>query len=300
VDRLSVLEPSVLDLRDDRGLEASRIRAFEQRWIDLIDTVADSAAVGIDYMPVISAEMDALIWGQDTAPAWVSDKALRMRLLSLFFQRLRPMFLTVDEALDACAVVDPRIDDREDTDAWLTASLRVLRWAALMPDDLVVDVGAEGPDSAMLLVRLEQENDREVPLCHGHEDFVRSLPIASLSETCPSSSLPRLVALAIKRFLLENPTRRLEYLIDFDDRFLELYDKAPKELRIGIIDAIVSRVTQTQKTAQADKGLKDEPLSGKSNRRMRVTRDWRIHYVYSDGPAITFTLVGVHDLGLRK
>jgi mRNA-degrading endonuclease YafQ of YafQ-DinJ toxin-antitoxin module len=64
------------------------------------------------------------------------------------------------------------------------------------------------------------------------------------------------------------------------------------------VDALVSRLTQAQKSAQADKGLKDEPIKG-GQRRMRVTRDWRVHYTYLPDSVIRFVSLGSHDVGLK-
>ena len=87
--RLSVMEPSLLHVTSTQVQDGERISAFETRWVELIDALSDASAIGYDYLPTISLEMESLLWGKATSPAWVEDRHLKNRLMSVFFQRLR-------------------------------------------------------------------------------------------------------------------------------------------------------------------------------------------------------------------
>ena len=299
MDRLSVPEPSLLHVTSAQMQDGGRVFAFEARWLELIDALSDASAIGYDYLPAISQKMESLLWGKATSPAWVEDRHLKNRLLPLFFQRLRPMFVELDEADAESLNVDPALDDREGADPWLTSAMRLLAAAIELSEDVVVESGINGPQASTCAVKLADGSAREIAIVHGYEDFLKSLPMREICRQSSGEVLPRLVKLSIRRFCLLNPSRIQQYRYEFDDRFLDHFDDAPPEMRVGCVDALVSRLTQTQKSAQADKGLKDEPFKD-AERRMRVTRDWRIHYLYPAESTIRLISLGDHDFGLKK
>lgn len=301
MSQLSVLEPSLLAVQGTQLADEANLAAFEQRWIDLLDTIRDSNAAGLDYMPLLSTHIEALLWGEGTAPAWIKDRDLKLRLLQLFLQRLRPHFLMVDESTDLPATADPRLDNRADDDPWYQATLELLAWAATMADDeLVIEAGLEGSQAQHVVVHVPNLRSRTVSLVHSHSEFLLSLPVERVCRLCTPQRLPALVELLARRFVAVNPERKLEYAVAYADRFLEQFEEAEPTIRVQALGAIVSRLTQTQKAAQADKGLKDEPLKDRlKRRRMRVNQDWRIHYSYVAGPGIVFETLGRHDLGIK-
>ncbi|MDO8963935.1 MAG: hypothetical protein Q7W30_05505, partial [Coriobacteriia bacterium] len=210
-----------------------------------------------------------------------------------------PMFVVLDEANAESLEVDPAIDDRARTDPWLSSAMRLLAAALELSEDVVVESGIDGAATTVCAVKLAGGSAREIAVCHGYEDFLTSVPVREVCRQSSGKVLPRLVELSIRRFSLLNPGRTQQYRYEFDDRFLEQFDDAPPEMRVGCVDALVSRLTQTQKSAQADKGLGDEPFKH-GERRMRVTRDWRVHYAYLPETAVRFVSLGDHDSELKK
>lgn len=297
--RISVLEPSVLHLPAGDWHDGDLVAAFEQRWMDLIDAFTDAEAAGCDQRGVMSLALESLIWGSDSAPAWATDRDLKQRLLPVFYQRLRPLMDAVDVDHVENVRTDPALDERCADDPWLAATLDLLCWCAQQPAALVVEIGVKGTaaDSAQLIT--DANPSVLAVMCHAYGEFLRLLPLEQLAQVADAQRLPKILELAVRRFTIDHPDRERVYELECSSAFAEQFTKAGNDMKPHILDAVVSRVTQTQKSAQAEKGLKDEPLNDRNGwRRCRVTRDWRIHYSYQGLATIRLETVGPHDMGL--
>ena len=300
MNHFSIPEPSLIDIVDHPGLDEQEMFSFAQRWTELLDSIDSARAVGINYRLAWSNEMESLIWEEKTKPAWAKNKDWRPRMIEMYSGRLRKAFEEAppEEGLGPLVDVQPSINGRADDDAWQRATMGLLARAVSLPGALLLDAGTEGTESRTLKVRAESGQEREVSVSHGNEDFIRILPTRELCEAVDATNFSCLVDLAAKQFVQANPERAVEYQMEFGCDFLDQFVRAPRQKRKPIVDAIVSRVTQGQKSAMADSGLHDEPC--KDERRFRVDDDWRIHYVYIDGPGVKFISVGDHDFGLKK
>ena len=298
---VSVLEPSVLHITTDDWYDPTLAARFEQRWIDLADSLKNAMEVGAEHRAVWSRAVEALVSNHETAPAWMIDRAARQRLMPSFYRSLWPLLDSVDAPEASAVSTQPPLDDRSPDDPWLRATLGLLAWAVGQPADLAIQSGVKGTDEAQAEVVDRGIAVKHALICHDRAEFLRLLPLRELFGTATKGQLPALVELGVQLFLFDHPERERVYALDFADGFLVQMEAAPRALKAHIVDAIVGRATQTQKAAQADKGLKDEPLGGRDGwRRLRVTRDWRIHYSYPTARAIRLETVGPHDLGLRR
>jgi hypothetical protein len=295
----SVFEPSVLHISRNEWHDGDLVARFEQRWMDLIDALSDAESAGYDLRGIVSYAIESLIWGTDTAPAWATDRDARQRLLPVFQQRLRPLMDAVDVGQASDTRTEPAIDDRAPDDPWLKATLDLLCWAAGQPDDLVIEVGVNGTMATSAELMTTGNPARTAPMCHGYGEFLSLLPVDALLRAADARQLPKVLNLAVRRFVHENPEREQLYALECSPAFVEQCVSAGNDMKPLIADTIASRLTQTQKSAQAEKGLKDEPLGGRDNwRRCRVSRGWRIHYSYPGPKAIRLETVGPHDMGL--
>lgn len=296
---LSVLEPSVLHVTAEDWHDEELVARFEQRWMDLIDALTETGDAGLEHTAVHSSTIEALIWDTATGPAWVTERNAKQRLLAIFAQRLRPLMDSVDAPLVRDAYTVPPLDDRPNGDPWLVATLDLLAWAVDEPADVAVQLGVNGTDADTTELVAKGGEPKSVDMCHTYAELLCVLPLKELAAASDASRLPRVVDLAIRRFVANNPERTQVYELHYSDTFCKQFAEATSRLKPHVVDTIVSRVTQTQKTSQADKGLKDEPLKdGGNRRRCRVTRDWRIHYSYDGPESILLETVGTHDLGL--
>jgi hypothetical protein len=295
---ISVLEPSVLHARIDEWREDGFASAFEARWIDLIDVIGDSRKAGLDHDLLTSLALEALVWDGEHCPAWTVDSGARQRLIPLFYQRLMPLMRSVDAIDGSTLSVVPALDARPPQDAWLQSALAILSWAASQPDALIVQVGLDGSVDRVAAIEREGTEARTVPLCHNYTECITGLPLVEAIAGIDSSRLSAILKLSLADFEARNPGRRALYEYAFSDRFCDLFDSVPAAMRRHIVDSLVVRITLPRHEAQAHKGLKDEPLSGRDGwRRMRVTQDWRIHY--RDNPHhVIFETVGTHDFDL--
>jgi len=295
---MSVLEPSVLHARVDEWRKDGFASAFEARWMDLIDAIDDSREAGLDHALLTSLALDVLVWDGEHCPAWTVDTDARQRLIPLFYQRLMPLMQSVDAVDSSTVNVVPALNERPSQDAWLRSALAVLSWAANQPDALIVQVGLDGSTDRVAAIEREGTEARTVPLCHDYPECIADLPLAETVAGADSGRLSAILKLALTDFGARNPGRCALYEHAFSDRFCDLFDSVPAAMRRHIVDALVVRITLPRHEAQAHKGLKDEPLSGRDGwRRMRVNRDWRIHY--RDGPhQLIFETVGTHDFDL--
>lgn len=296
---LSILEPSILHISTEDWYNESLAARFEQRWIDLIDALRDAESVGLDHHAMLSFAVELLLCDLDTGPAWTTERNARQRLHALYYQQLRPLLESIGVPTAYGVSAEPPIDDREPDDPWLRATLDLLSWAVDQAGELTIQAGVFGTRESLTHVVEDGVVRREAVVCHDHAEFLRLLPLHDLIMRATPSQLPRLLELSTQRFLMVNPDRAQVYSIEYADTFLNQLTGAAMAMKPHVADAIVSRVTQVQKTAQADKGLKDEPLGGRAGwRRCRVTRDWRIHYSYPRAAVIRLETVGPHDLGL--
>lgn len=295
---MSVLEPSVLHARIVEWRKEGFASAFEARWIDLIDSVDDSRRAGLDHALLTSLTMDSLVWDAEHCPAWTVDSDARQRLIPLFYQRLMPLMQGVDGIDQSGFSVVPALDGRPSQDDWLQAAHAILAWAANQPDALIVQVGLDGSADRVAVIERTGADARTVPLCHNYPECITDLPLAEVAADAHSGRLGAILKLALTDFEVRNPGRRALYEYAFSDKFCDLFDAAPAAMRKHILDALVVRMTLPRHEAQAYRGLKDEPLSGRDGwRRMRVTQDWRIHY-RDDPHRLIFETVGTHDFDL--
>ncbi len=296
---LSILEPSILHIDRDGWRQSDVARAFEHRWLDLMDSLSDAREAGCEHEALTNLALESLIWDPEHAPAWAVERDGRQRLLPLFYQRLMPMMRSVVVERPGPAETQPSMDDRSTQDPWLAATSELLGWAADQPDDLMVQLGIRGATETVATVIRDGVVVRTTPMCHDYHEFLAELPLDDLVRLADEYTLPKLAELQIRRFESGNPDRKAQYHLVYTDTFLGCFADAPTDMKPRIVGSIVGRVTQNQKSAQSDKGLGDEPLKGKDAwRRCRVTRDWRIHYSYAGPSTIQLETVGPHDFGL--
>lgn len=296
---LSVLEPSVLHADPSDWAVSAFIAGFQSRWLDLIKAVDDSRRAGCSHDIVVSLGLESLVWDGEHRPAWTQDPDVRRVLLPLYYRRLQPLMLSVDSSKARSVELDPELDNRSAGDPWLEEAHALLSWASEQSDDVVVQVGLRGCHQRETYITSGGEAVGSAPLCHDYVEFLETVPTAELCAAATAQHLPALIELGVAQFHAANPSREREYEILYNPKFLEAFEHAPVAVKPRILESIVSRVTQSQKLAQADKGLDDEPVRGRrGQRRLRVTRDWRIHYSYHGRGAIRFESVGPHDRGL--
>ncbi|OGU26379.1 MAG: hypothetical protein A2X66_05325 [Ignavibacteria bacterium GWA2_54_16] len=100
---------------------------------------------------------------------------------------------------------------------------------------------------------------------------------------------------------LHSKTVDRKYKFEFDNRFVrDIIDE--QDCRIDLLWGLAKRLLMTQAQASIDKGLLDEEIAGGQERRMRISRGKRVHYVYSGQGSIRFMRFygeGEHDEGLR-
>jgi len=296
---VSVLEPSVVHATTEQWLDEDFARDFERRWLEVVDGLTAAHECDCGHTAIASAGFLSLMFDSRTQPAWMADSGARQRFIPLLYQRLWPMLSQIDVPCAQAVSALPAVDERAEDDPWLTSALSAAAWATERADTTVLHLGIDAALIDATVVSIGGGASAIVACCSDRISFLRRLPLTELAGRATMPQLPKLVGLACELFLSANPGRQIRYASEFSPAFAAMLVNAPADVKTRAIAAVVSRVTLTQKEAQADKGLKDEPLHDRmGRRRMRVTKDWRIHYAYVDGPGIRFDTLGPHDLGL--
>lgn len=290
-----LIDPALLFTSPEAWHDRERRDTFIERFLETFRCLEDYRLGAL----LISDELEALLYSDSQISPWIKDRDWKNQILPILFRKLQMLKKSVD-VTDQEATVTPPLPCHPRAvvqNAFMRLVHSVLGQPervglALCGDNAPLNDGytwRRGLSSPATSLRWEIAPGRLMRL----SDPIKLWPSAKSGE----AGLRHLVDAEI-RLTFDVESAVLPYA--FESTFIQDVVRH-RHHHVEIVWALARRLSLSQQEATNVKGLGDEELRGKDGeRRMRCSRERRIHYRYSGGRLLfqRFFGDGEHDDGL--
>lgn len=290
-----LIDPTLLFTSPEAWHDPDRRDTFIERFLETFRCLEEYRLGTL----LISDELEALLYEDSQASPWIKDRDWKNQILPILFRKLQLLKKSV-VVTDQEATVTPPLPCPARSvvqSAFMRLVYSVLSrpervGLALCGDNAPSDVGytwRKGLGSPLTPLRWEIAPERLMRLVNP----LKLWPSATSGE----SGLRHLVDAEIR---LTFEVRNAVQSYAFEPTFIEDIVRH-RQHHAEIVWALARRLSLSQQEATNSKGLGDEELRGKDGqRRMRCSREHRIHYRYNSGKLLfqRFFGDGEHDDGL--
>lgn len=296
----TVLDPSLLFISEDAWNNESIRDLFLQQLLDNLNAINDYCITQIYW----TDEIHELLWSDPQLPPWRLDRDWKLQIVPIINNLLMKNIINIeiDDVPDVCNC-SPALSSNYGKSEIHICFLRLMHKVLHKGEAIFFCVGFENisPTSNYSFFCNCGYKRMEPILINCADDWLRYIDICDTYwPSCTDDKDSLKSALNLTRKISSD--KPYLYNFDFDMKFIRSIIEEHR-YRQEILSSISRRLLLNQKEASADKGLNDEPVKSKNNeeRRFKVTRQNRIHYIYTGQRSILFMDYygeNEHDSGL--